>query len=157
MWTVVDSPLGQLRIAERDGALTEIEFMPWRTTLPDSERTQASPALIEAERQLAAYFSGELIEFDLPLAPAGTEFQQQVWAQLQEIKYGQTASYGEIAGRLGLTNAASRAVGLANGRNPVPILIPCHRVVGADGKLTGYSGGIERKQFLLELETEGLF
>ena len=88
--------------------------------------------------------------------PAGTDFQQAVWAQLREIGYGDTASYGEIAKRLGKTNAASRAVGLANGSNPIPIVIPCHRVIGADGTLTGYAGGIERKQALLEIEQDAL-
>ncbi len=108
-------------------------------------------------RQLNAYFDRDLKEFDLPLAPAGTDFQQAVWAQLQAIGYGDTASYGEIARRLGKSNAASRAVGLANGSNPIPIIIPCHRVIGADGTLTGYAGGVERKQALLEIEQDALF
>ena len=107
--------------------------------------------------QLRAYFDRDLKEFDLPLAPAGTEFQQAVWRQLVGIGYGETASYGEIARRLGKSNAASRAVGLANGSNPIPIVIPCHRVIGADGTLTGYAGGIERKQALLEIEQDALF
>jgi methylated-DNA-[protein]-cysteine S-methyltransferase len=113
--------------------------------------------LVETVRQLRAYFDRDLKEFDLPLAPAGSDFQQSVWAQLLRIGYGDTASYGEIAKRLGRTNAASRAVGLANGSNPIPIVIPCHRVIGADGTLTGYAGGIERKQTLLELEQDALF
>jgi methylated-DNA-[protein]-cysteine S-methyltransferase len=108
-------------------------------------------------RQLSAYFDRDLKEFDLPLAPVGTDFQQAVWAQLREIGYGDTASYGEIARRLGRSNAASRAVGLANGSNPIPIVIPCHRVIGADGTLTGYAGGVERKQTLLEIEQDALF
>jgi methylated-DNA-[protein]-cysteine S-methyltransferase len=108
-------------------------------------------------RQLRAYFDRDLRGFDLPLAPAGSDFQKSVWAQLLRIGYGDTASYGEIAKRLGRTNAASRAVGLANGSNPIPIVIPCHRVIGADGTLTGYAGGIERKQTLLELEQDALF
>ena len=107
--------------------------------------------------QLRAYFDRDLKEFDLPLAPAGTEFQQAVWRQLIGIGYGETASYGEIARRLGKSNAASRAVGLANGSNPIPIVIPCHRVIGANGTLTGYAGGIERKQALLEIEQDALF
>ena len=107
--------------------------------------------------QLAAYFARDLKEFDLPLAPRGSAFQQLVWAQLLTIGYGQTASYGEIARRLGKTNAASRAVGLANGRNPIPIVIPCHRVIGANGTLTGYAGGLDRKQQLLGLEQDALF
>ena len=113
--------------------------------------------LRRAVEQLTAYFAGDLEDFDLPLAPHGTEFQHRVWDQLQLIEYGETASYGEIARRLGKTNAASRAVGLANGRNPIPIVIPCHRVIGASGTLTGYAGGLERKQALLGLEQEALF
>ena len=108
-------------------------------------------------RQLRAYFDRDLKEFDLPLDPAGSTFQKSVWAQLLEIGYGDTASYGEIAKRLGKSNAASRAVGLANGSNPIPIVIPCHRVIGANGTLTGYAGGIERKQTLLEIEQDALF
>ena len=113
--------------------------------------------LVEAVRQLRAYFDRELKEFDLPLAPVGSDFQRRVWDQLRGIGYGETASYGQIAHRLGMTNAASRAVGLANGRNPIPIVIPCHRVIGANGTLTGYAGGLERKQLLLELEQDALF
>ncbi|HEY0775517.1 MAG TPA: methylated-DNA--[protein]-cysteine S-methyltransferase, partial [Nocardioidaceae bacterium] len=106
---------------------------------------------------LTAYFAGELKEFDLPLDPQGSEFQRKVWGQLQRIGYGETATYGDVARRLGMSAAASRAVGLANGRNPIPIVIPCHRVVGANGTLTGYAGGIERKQMLLDLEQGALF
>ena len=120
-------------------------------------RRRRTRVLVEAVRQLAAYFARDLKEFDLPLAPVGSDFQQRVWEQLRGIGYGETASYGEIAGRLGMTNAASRAVGLANGRNPIPIVIPCHRVIGANGTLTGYAGGLERKQLLLELEQDALF
>ena len=118
---------------------------------------ESAAATARAVEQLTAYFARELQEFDLPLAPQGSEFQRRVWEQLRGIGWGHTASYGEIAHRLGHTNAASRAVGLANGRNPIPIVIPCHRVVGADGTLTGYAGGIERKQLLLELEQDALF
>src|SRR5690606_30579419 len=102
-----------------------------------------SPLLAEAVRQLTAYFAGDLKEFDLPLDPQGTPFQRRVWEQLRGLGHGETATYGEIARRLGMSPAASRAVGLANGRNPIPIVIPCHRVVGADGTLTGYAGGVE--------------
>jgi methylated-DNA-[protein]-cysteine S-methyltransferase len=108
-------------------------------------------------RQLRAYFAGELQEFDLPLAPVGTTFQMAVWDQLRTIGYGETASYGEIAHRLGRSTTASRAVGLANGRNPIAIVIPCHRVIGANGTLIGYAGGLERKQTLLGLEQDVLF
>ena len=159
MWTLMDSPIGELRIVEQDGAITAIEFSPLRDHdgRPRGDRSDTSPVLVETVRQLRAYFDHDLKEFDLPLAPAGSDFQKSVWAQLLRIGYGDTASYGEIAKRLGRTNAASRAVGLANGSNPIPIVIPCHRVIGADGTLTGYAGGIERKQTLLELEQDALF
>lgn len=162
MWTSTESPVGTLRIIANRTAVTAIEFArpkndsdwPGR---PMGERDDAHPLLVETVRQLAAYFDRDLKEFDLPLEPAGTTFQMSVWEQLQKIGYGETASYGEIATRLGMKVAASRAVGLANGRNPIPIVIPCHRVVGANGTLTGYAGGIERKQILLELEQDALF
>ena len=162
-WTVIDSPIGELRLVENAGALIAIEFLPFRPAgqshdgRPRGDRNDTDPVLLEAARQLAAYFERELTVFDLPLAPIGTDFQQRVWKELQTIGFGETASYGEIAHRLGKTNAASRAVGLANGRNPIPIVIPCHRIIGADGTLTGYAGGVERKQQLLELEQEALF
>lgn len=160
MWTVMPSPIGDLRIVERDGSIVAIEFSPF-TQAPDGRplgaRSDDEPVLVEAVRQLTAYFGRRLTEFDLPLAPIGTEFQQRVWEQLEKIAYGETASYGQVAARLGMTNAASRAVGLANGRNPIPIVVPCHRVIGANGTLTGYAGGLERKQQLLELEQDALF
>ena len=162
-WTVIDSPIEQLRLVEQDGALTAIEFSPFPPTglshsgRPLGERDDADPVLVETARQLRAYFDRDLKEFDLPLAPVGSAFQQRVWAELQEIGFGETASYGQVAHRIGMTNAASRAVGLANGRNPIPIVIPCHRVIGANGTLTGYAGGLPRKQLLLELEQDALF
>ncbi|MFT4288353.1 methylated-DNA--[protein]-cysteine S-methyltransferase [Nocardioides sp.] len=159
MWTVIDSPVGELRLVEHHGAITAIEFSPFRndTGRPLGGRDDAHPVLVECARQLGAYFVGELTEFDLPLDPGGTDFQRRVWAELLEVKHGETATYGEIAHRLGMTAAASRAVGLANGRNPVPIVIPCHRIIGSNGSLTGYAGGLERKQVLLNLETDSLF
>lgn len=159
MWTVIESPVGDLRLVEHAGAITAIEFSPFRdgTGRPLGDRDDAHPLLLECARQLRAYFARDLTDFDLPLALAGSDFQQRVWAELRNVKFGQTATYGEIAHRLGMTNAASRAVGLANGRNPIPIVIPCHRVIGADGTLTGYAGGLPRKQLLLDLETEALF
>jgi len=159
MWTVMDSPIGELRLVERDGEVTQIEFSPFRDGdgRPRGERDDADPVLAETARQLTAYFAGDLTDFDLPLAPVGSDFQQRVWKELRTIGYGETASYGEIALRLGMTNAASRAVGLANGRNPIPVVIPCHRVIGANGTLTGYAGGLDRKQRLLELEQDALF
>ena len=160
MWTVTPSPIDDLRIVARDGAITAIEFSPFRAPVsgePLGSRQDDDPLLRSAVDQLAAYFARELKEFDLPLAPRGSAFQQLVWEQLRLIGYGETASYGEIAHRLGKTNAASRAVGLANGRNPIPIVIPCLRVIGANGTLTGYAGGLPRKQQLLELEQDALF
>jgi methylated-DNA-[protein]-cysteine S-methyltransferase len=159
MWTVMSSPIGDLRIVEHDDAITAIEFFPFRDHdgRPRGDRDDTHPVLVECARQLTAYFERDLKEFDLPLNPAGSDFQKSVWGQLLEIGYGDTASYGEVAKRLGKSNAASRAVGLANGSNPIPIVIPCHRVIGADGTLTGYAGGIERKQALLEIEQDALF
>jgi methylated-DNA-[protein]-cysteine S-methyltransferase len=139
-----ESPLGPLALTEVDGVLRRLDF----TSAPSDTTT---PLLREAERQLRAYFAGELRQFDLPLDPQGTPFQQQVWAALREIPYGEVRSYGQIAAAIGNPKAC-RAVGMANHRNPLPILIPCHRVCGSDGSLTGYGGGIERKQWLLELE-----
>ena len=163
MWTVMDSPIGELRIVEQGGAITAIEFSPFAPVgqsadgRPRGERRDDEPVLVSAVEQLTAYFARDLKEFDLPLSPKGSDFQQRVWQQLLGIAYGSTASYGAIAHRLGMTNAASRAVGLANGRNPIPIVIPCHRVIGANGTLTGYAGGVDRKQTLLELEQDALF
>lgn len=155
MWTITESPVGPLRIVEQGGAITAIEFSPFRDRdgRPRGERDDAHPVLRRAADQLTAYFARELTDFDLPLAPLGSEFQQRVWKELRTIGYGETATYGDIARRLGMTaTAAARAVGVANGRNPIPIVIPCHRVIGANGTLTGYAGGLERKQLLLSLE-----
>ena len=160
MWTSMESPVGRLRIVANRTAVAAIEFdceAPASAGRPVGERDDAHPLLVETVRQLTAYFDRELKDFDLPLEPDGTPFQLSVWDQLQRIGYGETVSYGEIATRLGKSFAASRAVGLANGRNPIPIVIPCHRVIGANGTLTGYGGGIERKQTLLELEQDALF
>lgn len=174
MWTTMDSPVGALRIIANQTAITAVEFAgPKAVSASDHSsvnraaavsagrpvgvRDDANPLLVEAVRQLRAYFDRELKEFDLPLAPTGTDFQQSVWEQLRLIGYGETVSYGDIAGRLGKSLAASRAVGLANGSNPIAIVVPCHRVVGANGTLTGYGGGVERKQILLELEQDALF
>jgi methylated-DNA-[protein]-cysteine S-methyltransferase len=158
-WTTIESPVGELRLVEHGGAITQIEFHPFRDHdgRPRGDRDDHQPLLVEAARQLRAYFDRDLKEFDLPLAPVGSDFQQRVWKELREIGYGETSSYGQLAQRLGKSNAASRAVGLANGRNPIPIVIPCHRVIGANGTLTGYAGGLDRKQKLLELEQDALF
>jgi methylated-DNA-[protein]-cysteine S-methyltransferase len=153
---VVDSPVGPITLAASEGALTGLYMDVTRH--PPAPRQLGEPAdpgtepLDEVARQLAAYFAGELTKFELPLSmDDGTEFQQRVWAALQDIPYGETVSYGELADDIGAPGA-SRAVGLANGRNPIGIIVPCHRVIGADGGLTGYGGGIERKRFLLDLE-----
>lgn len=152
MWTVIDSPIGDLRLVAHEDALVAIEFSPFSGARPVGDRADHAAVLVAARTQLGEYFAGQRTTFDLPLAPAGTEFQHQVWGELAQVPWGQTATYGEIAHRLGRTNAASRAVGLANGRNPIPVVIPCHRVIGANGTLTGYAGGLGRKRVLLELE-----
>ena len=152
--TYIPSPLGMLHLVSDGRALTGLYMEDQRhADAPgaDWRRDDHLPVFAEATRQLAAYFDGRLSAFDLPLAPTGTLFQQRVWAELQRIPYGTTRSYGELARRLGSPNA-SRAVGLANGRNPLGIIIPCHRVVGASGKLVGYGGGLGRKEALLALE-----
>lgn len=143
----MDSPIGGLLLHSNGESLTAIEF----DAVDDGNR-EADLILDRVEQQLGEYFSGQRTEFDLPVAGAGTEFRQRVWAELVKIPYGQTASYGEIASRLGMVPGASRAVGLANGSNPIPIVAPCHRVIGANGKLTGYAGGLDKKRILLELE-----
>ena len=162
MWTAVESPIGQLRVVSSPGrgdAVAAIEFEPWANAAgrPLGERDDAHPVLAQASAQLTAYFAGEREQFDLPLDAVGTDFMRRVWAHLAAIPYGETTTYGAIAARLGLTGNGSRAVGLANGRNPVPVVVPCHRVVGSDGRLTGYAGGIERKQWLLAHEQTALF
>jgi methylated-DNA-[protein]-cysteine S-methyltransferase len=160
MWTVMPSPVGDLQIVAQDDAIVAIGFSPFRGLAdgrPIGEPADDNSLLSRAVEQLTAYFARDLKEFDLPLAPQGSEFQRRVWDQLRLIGWGETVSYGEIAHRLGHTNAASRAVGLANGRNPIPIVIPCHRVIGANGSLTGYAGGLDRKQLLLQLEQDALF
>jgi methylated-DNA-[protein]-cysteine S-methyltransferase len=150
-WSDLDSPIGPLRVHTDGDAVSAIEFSPFRE--PVGERDDAQPVLVEAKRQLQAYFDGDLKDFDLPLAPqGGSEFRRRVWAALCEIPYGATTTYGVVALGLGLPVGASRAVGTANGANPIPIVVPCHRVVGSDGKLTGYAGGLDRKRILLDLE-----
>ena len=160
MWTVMDSPVGDLRIVERDGAITAIEFTPFRDHdgRPRGARADDDPVLRRGGRAAARPTSTATSRSSTCRSPRPAPTSSSaVWDQLRRIGYGETASYGEIARRLGRSNAASRAVGLANGSNPIPIVIPCHRVIGADGTLTGYAGGIERKQALLELEQDALF
>ena len=150
--TTMDSPVGTLTLTAVDGRLTGLHMDGQRhapSTSADWERDDAGLAAIV--EQLEAYFAGSRATFDVPLDLAGTDFQRRVWAGLLEIPYGETTSYGELARRVGRPGA-SRAVGLANGRNPVAIIVPCHRVIGANGTLTGYGGGLDRKVWLLDHE-----
>ncbi|MFC9948015.1 methylated-DNA--[protein]-cysteine S-methyltransferase [Streptomyces pratensis] len=150
--TVIDSPYGALTLVATDGVLSGLYMTGQRHRPPEESFGVPDPRpFTEAARQLDAYFAGELTEFDLPLDLAGTPFQRSVWAELVRIPYGETRSYGELAEHLGKPGA-SRAVGLANGKNPVGIIVPCHRVIGASGSLTGYGGGLDRKQRLLAFE-----
>jgi methylated-DNA-[protein]-cysteine S-methyltransferase len=153
----VESPIGKLLIAGDGASVRQINFAkngkPSKPE-PDWQESNRGP-VAQAARQLHEYFAGKRIDFDLPLAPQGTRFQLEVWQRLQEIPYGETISYGELARRVG-NPKASRAVGAANGQNPIPIVIPCHRVIGANGKLTGFGGGLPTKEALLALEARQL-
>jgi methylated-DNA-[protein]-cysteine S-methyltransferase len=144
------SPCGPLTLISDGKALRHCEFENPRYPYEPAPRGE-DKIIANARRQLDAYFAGKLRAFDLPLAPQGTEFQQRVWKALLKIPYGKTRSYGEQAVTIGSPKAV-RAVGLANGRNPIAIIIPCHRVIGANGSLTGYGGGMDRKRLLLDLE-----
>lgn len=146
------SPIGGLGVYSDGEVVTAIRF-----DAEPSTDDRADDVLDAARQQLEEYFAGDRTSFDLPLASRGTTFQRAVWAELVKVPYGATASYGDITTRLDLPMTAARAVGSANGANPLPIVVPCHRVIGANGSLTGYAGGIERKRVLLELETPGLF
>jgi methylated-DNA-[protein]-cysteine S-methyltransferase len=162
VWTLLPSPIGELLLIGDGAALTSVWFPSGDGAPADpppgaGERDDGDPVLAEAARQLTEYFAGRRTDFDLPLVTGGTPFQQRVWGALRDIPYGTTTSYGEIARRLGLHGGASRAVGLASGSNPISIVIPCHRVIGADGSLTGFGGGLDRKRFLLDLERGALF
>jgi methylated-DNA-[protein]-cysteine S-methyltransferase len=153
VYRFVDTPIGGLLLARDAAGLRMIEFHNGRHPphLPSRDWQERADEFHDVVSQLAEYFDGKRREFDLPLAPEGTPFQQRVWRALLEIPYGETISYGELAARIG-RRSASRAVGLANGSNPLPIVIPCHRVIGANGKLTGYGGGLPIKERLLALE-----
>jgi methylated-DNA-[protein]-cysteine S-methyltransferase len=150
--TFIDSPIGTLTLVRDEAGLTGV-FMPEHRPAPNEagfgERDDA--AFADALQQFGEYWAGERTDFELPLAPTGTEFQLRVWNALRTIPHGETRTYGWIAEQIGQPTAV-RAVGLANGRNPISIVVPCHRVVGASGALTGYAGGVERKRFLLDLE-----
>ncbi|MCX2184678.1 methylated-DNA--[protein]-cysteine S-methyltransferase [Streptomyces sp. SKN60] len=151
--TVVDSPYDLLTLVAVDGVLSRMYMTDQRHRPPEETFGEPDPRpFTEAVRQLDAYFAGELTEFDLPLHLVGTPFQLRVWEQLRLIPYGETRTYGELADALG-SPGASRAVGLANGKNPVTIIVPCHRVIGSGGNLTGYGGGLARKQRLLAFES----
>ena len=152
LYDVVQTPIDRLVVASDRSAIVGV----WMANAePDDARWAdrcASDALLEeARRQLLAYFDGQLKVFDLPLAPNGTEFQRRVWSELTKIPFGATISYAQLARRVS-NEAAVRAVGAANGRNPIPIIVPCHRVIGSDGSLTGFGGGLQRKQWLLRHE-----
>ena len=151
-YRIIDSPIGPLTLAGTGSTLMHLR-MVGQTHEPDRSGWEpADPdAFADVVTQLSSYFAGTLTEFDVDVQSNGTEFQRRVWSALQTIPYGETRSYGQIAEQIG-SPAASRAVGLANGRNPISIIVPCHRVIGSSGGLTGYGGGIERKRALLELE-----
>lgn len=149
-----DFPLGPVIAVAEDDGITHIDFVGAkyeRPVQPDWVEDPQAPALRACGTQLAEYFAGTRTEFDLPLAPRGSAFQKRVWDEIARVPYGKTISYGELAKRAGAPGQA-RAAGAATGRNPVGVVIPCHRIVGADGSLTGYAGGLERKRGLLELE-----
>jgi methylated-DNA-[protein]-cysteine S-methyltransferase len=151
-FTTINSPIGPLLLTGEDGALTGLYMQHGRKPFsPQSGWREDPDALADAIIQLHEYFAGERPEFDLALNPSGNAFELRVWDALREIPYGQTVSYGEIARRID-AHTAARAVGLANGRNPIAVIVPCHRVIGADGSLTGYGGGLPRKRYLLDLE-----
>ena len=155
---IVSSPIGRLLLTGDGHALTGLwmldapSFSGRHSARVEEGLTLSPEAFGEVAAQLEAYFAGDLKEFTVPLAPSGTPFQLAVWTELTKIPYGSTVSYGDIARALGKRLVASRAVGLANGANPISIIVPCHRVIGSDGSLTGYGGGLDRKELLLRLE-----
>lgn len=156
-FTILESPVGPLTVVSRDDALSGV-FFPHHAHRPDleAERADAGPLFTEVAAQLRAYFDGRLRQFTLPLKAEGTEFQKRVWQQLALIPLGETRTYGHIAHAMAMPSA-SRAVGMANGRNPISVVVPCHRVIGKNGQLTGYAGGLAAKEWLLahELKVRG--
>ena len=152
-YTRLESPVGPLLLAGDESALMELSFIAGKRKVRNEAGWREDPRpFAKTIRQLRAYFEGDLREFDLSLRPHGTEFQLRVWRELQTVPYGETTSYGRLAARLGQPHAA-RAVGLANATNPIPIIIPCHRVIGKNGSLTGFGGGLWMKEKLLALES----
>jgi len=152
-YTMMESPVGTLRLVAEEIGLRMVWFVRGRAKeKPQQDWKEDDAFFLDVRRQLQEYFAGTLREFDIPLLMEGTEFQKRVWKMLQTIPYGETISYGELARKIGDSKAV-RAVGAANGQNPIPIIVPCHRVIGSDGSLTGFGGGIENKKKLLELES----
>ncbi|MCC7126486.1 MAG: methylated-DNA--[protein]-cysteine S-methyltransferase [Acidobacteria bacterium] len=151
VYRVIDSPIGPLMLAASDGVLRRLAFVRDGMPPPEPDWARDLGELDDVVRQLEAYFAGRLKQFTIPVGPHGTPFQQRVWTALQQIPYGETTSYGALARRIGAESAV-RAVGAANGANPIAVIIPCHRVIGADGSLTGFGGGLPTKRALLELE-----
>ncbi|MEH6570740.1 MAG: methylated-DNA--[protein]-cysteine S-methyltransferase [Halioglobus sp.] len=149
-YQLLDTPIGTLRLVSKDGKLARVEFQGQHQIQAD-ERLEGNSMLEATAKQLGEYFAGERQHFELSLNPCGTPFQQEVWASLQAIPFGEVRSYKDIAHEVGRPKAV-RAVGAANGRNPIPIIVPCHRVIGSDGSLTGFAGGLETKKLLLKLE-----
>ncbi|MEQ4300598.1 methylated-DNA--[protein]-cysteine S-methyltransferase [Plantactinospora sp. B6F1] len=160
-WTVLDSPIGELSVGIDDVGVCGVRFGPVETAAPaaalDVDSDPDHPRLAVAVGELRAYFAGELTEFAVPLSvPRGSEFERAVWTEMSKIPYGETRTYGEVAAAVGDSGAA-RAVGVACNRNPIPVIVPCHRIVGAGGKLVGFGGGLPRKRRLLELEARVAF
>lgn len=150
-WDTMDSPVGELLLVAHGERLRVIRFEREEPHEPPADARRGGAALKRAARQLGEYFQGRRRTFDLELDPVGTPFQRRVWRELGRIGYGATITYGDLARRVG-NPRASRAVGAANGQNPIPIVLPCHRVIGSDGRLTGFGGGLDVKRWLLELE-----
>lgn len=146
---VIRTQIGNIEIEEKEGNIVRIEFTEEMN--PTDEKNVTSPVLREAIKQLQEYFAGQRKEFDLPIKMQGTEFQKKVWQALQEIPYGEVSSYGKLAEKIG-NSKACRAVGMVNHRNPIAIVVPCHRVIGSNGKLVGYAGGLDKKEWLLAME-----
>lgn len=155
-FTIVDSPIGRLLLTGDEKALTGLHMISAKEAEPlIGERTESADSFARATAQLDQYFAGERSHFDLELRPTGTDFQLAVWQALREIPFGETRSYGQVAASIGRPKAA-RAVGMANNRNPIAVIVPCHRVIGADGSMVGYGGGLDRKTLLLDLERGAL-